>query len=87
MVIWKGFLLLIAVAWAYQTRHVFIITVNDTQRCGLCAYIIAACSFVGLIIALATRLHPDVFFGIVGLIILACVTAVLIILFLHKVSI
>ncbi len=87
MVIWKAFLLVISCVWAYQTRHVFLLTINDTQRCGLCAYIIAACSLVGLIIALTTRLLPDVFFGILGLIIIGCVTAVLIILFLHKVNV
>eukprot|EP00794_Sanderia_malayensis_P008972 gene8972-9930_t len=85
MVIWKAFILLISVTWAYQTRQVFLVTINDTQRCGLCAFIIAACSLVGLIIALTTRLLPDVFFGLLGLIIIGCVTAVLIILFLHKI--
>ena len=83
--IWKAFLIILAVYWAYQTREVFIVTVNDTQRCGICAYVIAGCSLVGLVVGLAARLLPDIFFGLLGLIIIACVTAVLIILFLHKV--
>eukprot|EP00795_Rhopilema_esculentum_P009214 gene9214-16891_t len=84
MCIWKAALVIIAVYWAYQTRQVFIPTINDTQRCGTCAYVIAACTVIGFIIAMTTRLLPDVFFGLVGFIIIVCVTAVLIILFLHK---
>jgi len=85
IVIWKALLLILSVYWAYQTRDVFIPTINDTQRCGLCSYVIAVCCIIGLIIALTTRLFPDVFFGLVGIIIIGCVTAVLIILFLHKI--
>lgn len=87
IITWFSLLILFAFYYNQQAKHVFLDSVNDTWNCGLCIYVILICGICCLISGFVAKREPDVFFGLVGLFVITGVTAVLIILFLHKVSV
>lgn len=78
-------LLLAALYFALTTRKLFIYPMNDTWNCGICIYVILCFGIYCLLVGFLAADYPDLFFGLIAAGIIICVTAVLIILFLHKV--
>ena len=74
-------MLLIAIYCAFSSRTLFIYTVNDTWNCGICIYVIAGFGAFGIIGGFASRNDPTMYFGLVALSILLCVSIVLFVMF------
>ena len=82
----KVLLLLTGAFLAWQTRRVYIPSLNDTQHCASCMFIVVLFCLVGSIVAFTTTMYPDVFYGVIGISIIVATTLILLLLFVNKVS-
>ena len=82
----KVLLLLTGAFLAWQTRRVYILSLNDTQHCVSCMFVVVLFCLVGSIVAFTTTMYPDVFYAVIGIFIIVATTSILLLLFVNKVS-
>ena len=82
----KVLLLLTGAFLAWQTRRVYIPSLNDTQHCASCMLVVVLLCLVGSIVAFTTTMYPNVFYGVIGVFIIVATTLILLLLFVNKVS-
>ena len=82
----KVLILLTGAFLAWQTRRVYIPSLNDTQHCVSCMFVVVLFCLVGSIVAFTTTMYPDVFYGVIGIFIIVATTLILLLLFVNKVS-
>ncbi len=84
MFVYKGLPLLIGLFLAFETRNVKIRQLNDSKIIGMSVYCVAILSFAAAIIGYLIQ-TPDVFYGVIGILIIVCNTTVLCLLLIPKV--
>ena len=82
--VYKGLPLLIGMFLAFETRNTKIRQLNDSKIIGMSVYCVAILSFAAAIIGYLIP-TPDVFYGVIGSLIIVCNTTVLCLLLIPKV--
>ena len=84
---YKGILLTVGVFLAFETRKVKIRQLNDSHLIGMCVYAIVVLSIALCPIGILLDTHVDIFYGIIGSMVLFGTTLILSLLFVPKVSV
>ncbi|XP_068676427.1 uncharacterized protein [Montipora foliosa] len=82
----KVLLLLTGGFLAWQTRRVYITSLNDTQHCVSCMFVVILFSLIGAIVAFTTTLYPSAYYGVIGVFIIIATTLILLLLFANKIT-
>ena len=85
---YKGILLLFGLFLAWETRNVTIAALNDSKYIGMCVYNVVILSVIGVIISVVLHgtVHYEITYTIASVIVLACTTVTLSLVFIPKVS-
>ena len=83
---YKGLLLMVGVFLAFETRNVKISQLNDSHLIGMCVYTTVVLSIALSPVALLLDTNVDIFYGVIGVLILFGTTLILSLLFIPKVS-
>lgn len=85
-ILWFVAIICISIYMFIKARQIFIPNLSDTWHCGLCVIVIAVFAVISTVCGFLLAEQPDLFGSVVGTLLWLCVTLVLIILFLHLVS-
>ncbi|XP_021203983.1 gamma-aminobutyric acid type B receptor subunit 2 isoform X1 [Bombyx mori] len=81
---YKGLLLVFGAFLAWETRHVSIPALNDSQHIGLSVYNVLIMCIMGAAITLVLADHKDALFVLIGIFIIFCTTGTLCLVFVPK---
>ncbi|XP_048116405.1 gamma-aminobutyric acid type B receptor subunit 2-like [Alosa alosa] len=82
--VYKGVLMVFCCFLSWETRHVSIPVLNDSQYIGWSVYNVAVMCMIGAIASVLTRELPNVQFCIISLVIIISTTGTLLLLFIPK---
>ena len=86
ILVFKVVILLTGGFLAWQTRRVYIPSLNDTQHCASCVFVVVLFCLVGSIVAFTTTMYPSAYYGVIGALIIIATTLILVLLFTNKVG-
>ncbi|XP_026733435.1 gamma-aminobutyric acid type B receptor subunit 2 [Trichoplusia ni] len=81
---YKGLLLVFGAFLAWETRHVSIPALNDSQHIGLSVYNVLIMCIMGAAITLVLQDHKDALFVLIAIFIIFCTTGTLCLVFVPK---
>ena len=86
LLVWKGLLLITGLFLAFETRNIKLKQFNDSKIIGMAVAGIVILSLAAAVIGLLLQEFVDVFYGVVGLIVILGNTFILCLLFIPKVE-